>query len=315
MIKKFLVAASVVFACFSAQSRTDISFIWPYSPSHGATPVFFPVLTEANNLQDKYNFVFESRPGADGLVAIQHMNTGAATRVVAVAPGFVDLAIQGRINESDYNFLVGFGDMCFAVWMKNADPVRGFDSIRNQGEITVGNVGWGNASHLVALSVAEKYNMKVRNVVFKSTREGLINLAQGGGVTLVLDKLDAFNDLQDRAVVQARPAAVTCNWRSKLWPNTKTLAEQGIAARGPWIILISNKSMPADVQKDITSILNQAIVKVGAERIMDLSNLDPLVFHKNKSVEEFYHERATLQKNLLKKYQSTIDADRGTTNK
>ena len=313
MIRKFLAATFVAIIGLSAQARTDINFIWPYAPSHGATPVFFPVLAEANNMQDKYSFVFESRPGADGLIAINHMNTQPANRVVVIAPGFVDLALQGKINEGDYNHLVGFGDMCFAVWMKNADPSKGFESIKDQGEITIGNVGWGNGSHLIALSVAEKYNMKVRNVVFKSNREGLVNLAQGGGVTLVVDKLDAFNDLRDKATVQANPAAVTCTQRVKAWPNTKTLAEQGIQAKAPWLIVSANKAMPADVQREITEILNQAISKVGSDKIMELSNLHPVVFHKNKNVDDFYKERATLQKTLLKKYQPIIDADRGVT--
>jgi tripartite-type tricarboxylate transporter receptor subunit TctC len=313
MIRSILVALISGLLSVAAQSQIAINFVWPYAPSHGATPVFFPVLAEANNLQDKYNFIFESRPGADGLIAINHMNTQPAHRVVVIAPGFVDLSTQGKINEGDYSHLVGFGDMCFAVWMKNADPVKGFDSIKDQGEITIGNVGWGNGSHLIALSVAEKYNMKVRNVVFKSNREGLVNLAQGGGVTLVVDKLDAFNDLRDRASVQANPAAVTCGQRVKAWPNTKTLAEQGIQAKAPWLIVSANKAMPAEIQRDITDILNQAIVKVGSDKIMELSNLHPVVFHKNKSVDDFYKERATLQKILLKKYQPIIDADRGVT--
>jgi tripartite-type tricarboxylate transporter receptor subunit TctC len=119
--------------------------------------------------------------------------------------------------------------------------------------------------------------------------------------------------LRDRASVQANPAAVTCGQRVKAWPNTKTLAEQGIQAKAPWLIVSANKAMPAEIQRDITDILNQAIVKVGSDKIMELSNLHPVVFHKNKSVDDFYKERATLQKILLKKYQPIIDADRGVT--
>ena len=126
MIRSILVALIGGLLSVAAQSQLAINFVWPYAPSHGATPVFFPVLAEANNLQDKYNFIFESRPGADGLIAINHMNTQPAHRVVVIAPGFVDLSMQGKINEGDYSHLVGFGDMCFAVWMKNADPVKGF---------------------------------------------------------------------------------------------------------------------------------------------------------------------------------------------
>lgn len=315
MIKSILVALISGLLAASVQARINISLAWPYSPSHGATPIMYALVEEANKLQNNYNFVFEPKPGADGLVAIQYMNQSPSNRLSVIAAGFVDLAMQGKVVESDYEHLVGLGDMCFAVWMKNADPVQGFDSIKNQGEITIGNVAWGNASHLIALTVAEKYNMKVRNIVFKSNREGLLNLAQDGGVTMVVDKSDAFNDLKSQARTQAYPAATTCNQRMSQWPNTKTLKEQGINAIAPWLIITSNKQMPNTVQSEVGNFLNQALTNLGSNKIMEIASLHSVVFFKNKNVNDFYNERASLQKILITKFRPIIDADRGVASK
>jgi tripartite-type tricarboxylate transporter receptor subunit TctC len=311
MIRSILVAVISGLLAASVQARTNISLAWPYSPAHGATPAMYALVEEANKLQDKYEFVFESKPGADGLIAIQHMNQSPSNRLSVIAAGFVDLVMQGKVVESNHTHLVGLGDMCFAVWMKNANPTVGFESIKTQGEITIGNVAWGNASHLIALIVAEKYNMKVRNIVFKSNREALLNLAQDGGVTLVVDTPNAFDDFKLQARVQAYPAAVTCGHRLLQWPNTKTLKEQGINAIAPWLIITSNKDMPTATQSEISALLNQSLINIGSNKIMEISNLHPVVFHKNKNVNDFYNERASQQKMLITKFRPTIDADRG----
>ena len=311
MIKNLLIAITLAMISVSSSAQQTISIAWPYSMSHGATALMIPLLEDANRSQNQYNFILESRPGANGQLALGHMNQLPALRMAVIAPAFVQLAVDGKIREDDYRYLVGLGEMCFAVWMKNADAVRGFDSIKNQGEITVGNVGWGNASHLIALDVAEKYNMKVRNIVFKSNREGLFNLAQDGGVTLVVDRPDAFDDLRSHARTQAYPAAITCGQRVTRWPNTKTLKEQGINAVSPWLVIVANKEMPADTQNAITAVINRALIKLGEEKILEISSLHPVVFQKNKDVEVFYKTKATAQKTLLQKYQSVIDTDRG----
>jgi hypothetical protein len=89
------------------------------------------------------------------------------------------------------------------------------------------------------------------------------------------------------------------------------MAEQGITTSGPWHIIIANKEMPAETQQSITSILNRALVALGEDKILEISNLHPLVFQKNKDVDAYYKKKSTAQKELLKKYQPIIDADRG----
>jgi len=311
MIKKCLVVVATAMTFISASAQQTISIAWPYSMSHGTTALMFPLLEEANRSQNQYNFILESKPGAQGLLAMGHMNQQPATRMAVIAPDFVQLAYDGKIREDDYRYLVGLGDFCFAIWNKYSDSEKGLAGLKGTGEIVLANVGWGNAGHLVALEIATKYNLTVRNVIFKSNFEGLVNLTQNGGVTQVQESVKAFDSVKSQALTPAKPLAVTCSTRRKEMPNVKTMIEQGITTSGPWHIIITSKEMPADTQKEITAVINRALITLGEEKILEVSNLHPVVFQKNKDVEVYYKTKATAQKALLQKYQSVIDADRG----
>lgn len=311
MIKNFLMAITLAMVSVSSSAQQTISIAWPYGMSHGTTALMFPLLEEANRSQNQYNFILESKPGAQGQLALSHMNQLPASRMAVIAPDFVQLAHDGKIREDDYKYLVGLGDFCFAIWNKYSDSEKGLAGLKGTGEIVLANVGWGNAGHLVALEIASKYNLTVKNVVFKSNFEGLVNLTQNGGVTQVQESVKAFDSVKSQALTPARPLAVTCSTRRKEMPNVKTMAEQGITTSGPWHIIVASKDMPADTQKAITAVINRALITLGEEKILEISNLHPLVFQKNKDVDAYYKIKSTAQKALLQKYQSIIDADRG----
>ena len=311
MIKKCLVVVATAMTFISASAQQTVSIAWPYSMSHGTTALMFPLLEEANRSQNQYNFILESKPGAQGQIALDYMNQQSSSRMAVIAPDFVQLSYENKLKEDDYRYLVGLGDFCFAIWNKYSDSERGLAGLKNTGEIVLGNVGWGNAGHLVALEIATKYNLTVRNIVFKSNFEGLVNLTQNGGITQVQESVKAFDGLKSQAVVPAKPLAVTCSTRRKEMPNVKTMAEQGITTSGPWHIIVTNKDMPIETQKVVTGILNRALVTLGEDKILEVSNLHPLVFQKNKDVEAYYKAKSTAHKALLQKYQSIIDADRG----
>ena len=310
MIKKLLVVVALAATYVSAFAQQTISIVWPYSMSHGTTALMFPLLEEANRSQNQYNFILESKPGAQGLIALDYMNQQPTSRLAVIAPDFVQLAFDNKIKEEDYRYLVGLGDFCFAIWNKHSTPEQGLAGLRGTGEIVLGNVGWGNAGHLVALEIASKYDLKVRNVVFKSNFEVLVNLTQNGGVTQVQESVKAFDSLKSRAIVEAKPLAITCSARRKEMPHVRTMAEQGITSSAPWHVVISNKEMPTDVQKTLTDIINRALLALGEDRILEISNLHPIIFQKNKDVNEYYKNKSTAQKALLKKYQAIIEEDR-----
>lgn len=314
MLHKITAIVLTMAVCFSAAAKTTITLVYPFAPNHGITPVFYPMLEEANKMQDKYEFVFEPKPGGLGIVALNYMNQNPANRIAVIAPEFIDNIDSGRLVQSDYVHVIGMGDMCMGVFNSGGDERIGFSSLRGTPEIVVGTLGWGNGAHLIGLSVGEKIGIPVRNIIFKSNQEALINLGQGGGVTFVFNRVDAFDSIRAQSKIQAKILGVSCTKRVQSIPHVKTLAEQGITAPAPWVIVTSNKDMPANIRTDIANILNRALTIIGEDRVWELSSLQPLVF-SNRKLDDYYTQKVTAQRALLKKFQSAIDADKGTSAK
>ena len=311
-MKKIVLALALASAVISSWAKPIISIVYPYSASHGTAPVFHPMVEELNKIQNKYTFVFEVRPGGDGLIALNYMNQSPATRVSIIYSAFVENIDSNKIQESDYVHIAGMGNMCMALFSKTGDESKGIASISKIDSIVIGGVGFGTTSHLSGLNVGEKLGIPVRNIAFRSNREGLLNLAQDGGVNFVIDRVDAWNDLGKQSKVQPKILGVTCDNRIKSIPHVKTMAEQGIVAPAPWIAITSNKDMPIAVRDDISGYLDQALLNIGAQRVWELSSLEPLVFSK-KDVKEFVRQKILIQRELNKKYKAAIDADRGIT--
>lgn len=313
-MKQLLQLALGLLLATAAVAKETISIVFPFAPTHGITPVFYPMVEEANRLQNRYHFVFEPKPGGVGIIALNHMAAGPASRVAVITPEFVENAMEGKIKESNYQHVMGMGDMCMAVFNKHGNESQGFASLRGTGEMILGSPGWGNAAHLVGLEIGEKFGLAVRKVIFRSNNEALLNLAQDGGVTQVFNRIDAFDELKSKAKVQARILGVSCRQRIGSLPHVKTLREQGITAPNPWVIITSSQDMPGQVRSDIADILNRALMIIGEQRVWELSSLQPLVF-SGTDVNEYYQQRAAIQRNLLRKYRSAIDTDRGSTQK
>jgi hypothetical protein len=67
-----------------------------------------------------------------------------------------------------------------------------------------------------------------------------------------------------------------------------------------------NKEMPVAKQKELGTILNQAMLSVGSTIIMDISGFYPPVFD-NVPVSKYHNERVMLFKEALTRHQADIN--------
>lgn len=313
MIKKLVAVAIALAASVSVYARETIGISFPYAPTHSITPLFFPLIEGMNAKQDKYHFVLESKPGANGLIALRHMDQSPNNRVAVIAAAFVDNVDEGKIRESDYVHIVGLGDMCQSIAFRDGNEKVGIKSLQgNVKEITLGGVGWGNSSHLVGLNIGEMLNVPVRNIVFKSNREGLMNMFNDDGVNYVFDGTANIRAVPPQAKVTPKILAVACSKRLPEIPHVKTLTEQGITAPGPWAAITTNRQMSDSRRQEITMLIENELKNIGEDKVQKLSTLKPLVFTK-QSVDSFYEKKSSTARAHLSRYRNKINADRGTT--
>ena len=286
-------ASLIIGALFSLNvyAQETVRIYTPYSPSHSGTPAMLRIIDEANKSQNIYKFILEFKPGGNQVIALKAMDENS---LAIIAPAFVENVNKGAVKEQDYIPIHSIGDACWAVITNG--PIKGVK------EITVGGVGFGNAAHLTALALGEKYKFSVRYIVFKSNNDALVNMAGNNGITMVVDRYEAYESMKTKNP-KLEAFAASCPTRLVQAPKLKTLKEYGIDAPYVFNITVAHKDMNSAKRQVIAIILNDAQNKIGADEIFKISGMKiPAV-----APQEFYTRSVNTVRNLQSKYRKEIE--------
>jgi hypothetical protein len=283
--------AVLAMLCMNVFAGETIKIYSPYSPSHSATPAMFKIIDEANKAQNIYTFVLEFRPGGNQVIALKALDENS---LAIIAPAFVENVNAGMVKESDYIPIHTLGDACWAVITNGP--------INANKELTVGGVGFGNAAHLTALALGEKYKFSTKYIVFKSNNDALINMAGNNGIFMVIDRYDSYESMKTKNQ-NLQAFAASCPTRLPEAPNMKTLKELGIDAPYVFNITVAHVSMSTARRETIRTILNNAQKKIGADEIYKISGMKV----PKESPEVFYNKSVKLVRTLQEKYRAEIE--------
>lgn len=271
-----------------------------------STP-YIKMLEVANQIQNKYEFILEFKPGANGVIAIKTMDASPQNRLATTAPAFVENARVGQINESDYVPIATQGDACWAVITNVGDTKQGIASLKGQKEITVGGTGYGNAAHLTALIIGEKYGFNVRYIVYKANYDALVNMASGEPINFVLERVSNYQTFKAKNP-KLQILGINCPTRNLLMPQVKTLREQGFNTPTIFLSTIANIKMPEAKRQEIKRILEEAQEKLGAKYISETSDMNPPQFNKPPmSAQDFFNMRVVQMKALTHRFEKQIN--------
>lgn len=271
---------------------------------------YLKTLEIANRSQNKYEFVMELKPGANGALALKAMDQNPQNRIATVAPAFVENAKQGLINEADYAPIAAQGDACWAVITNVGDTAKGIESLRGVKEITVGGTGYGNAAHITAIILGEKYGFKVRYIVYKSNFDALVNMAGGQPINMVVERVQNYQTFKEKNP-SLQVLGINCPKRSALMPNIKTLREQGVVTPTIFMATVANVKMPKEKRDEISKILINAQAEMGEKHLLESADMFAPQFNRPAvSVEEFFTKRVSQMHYLTTKYKEQIDEAR-----
>lgn len=301
-MKLLLIAVSLLFGM--AQAKEVIAIQSPYSASHSGTPAMQKILNEANQMQDKFHFILEFRPGGEQLLAVKALDDSPQSRLAIIAPKFVEHTRAGRLSLLDYHPVHALGDACWAVITNVGDSKAGIESLRGLKTITVGGVGVGNATHLTSLQLGQRFGMQIQYVPFRSNFDALVLMTGDGSINLVIDRVVNFQQFKEKNS-NLKILAMSCSSRHPSMPDVPTLKEQGVLAPLIFNITVAHKSMDQKRRSDIAKILQTATEKIGIGEIQRLSDMTPPAF-AGTSLETYFANSIKLVDSLLQKYQHEI---------
>jgi tripartite-type tricarboxylate transporter receptor subunit TctC len=285
-------------------SAETITIASPYSASHSGTPAMQKIINTANTTQKKYNFILEFKPGGEQIIAVKYMDEQPNSRLAIVAPKFVEHVKSGRLKKDDYVPVHALGDACWAVITNTGTVQTGLNSLQGLQELVVGGVGIGNAAHLTSLELGEKFGFQVRYIPFKSNFDALVLLISNQGINMVLERVVSFQQYRNKNN-NLNVVAMSCPKRHPDLPQVLTLSEQGIKAPYVFNITMASQNMPEPKRSELSKILNQATVTVGANEIFKSSDMSPPIFN-NQSLMEYYNQRFNFMLEMLKKHENKL---------
>lgn len=312
-MKKILAILAFFCGVGTAAATENIIIVSPYGAGHGGTAAEYRIIDRANALQQRYRFTLEFKPGAQQTLSLRETDREPQRRLAIVAASIVENTRSGAVNVRDYVPVSALGEACWAVVSNLGNSIRGLDSIRESGplnkEITVGGVAFGNAAHLTALEIAQRYNLAVRYVVFRSNTEAMIQGMVGSdSINLVIVPLKDFENFRNKQP-RLNVLAASCPTRLPQLPQIKTLQEQGITAPYIFNAIVAHRSMETARRDDIAQILNQALREVGEKAIQDSSDMKPPTL-RGLDLSAWFDSTYRTVDRLLDKHAKSIDLNR-----
>lgn len=266
-MKKLLTAVVLTMAALTANAKETIQIIYGFGAADNSTNYARNMAQEANKIQNKYNFVFDVKPGGGQVVAFNYVKNTPGT--IFMTSGAYWLRPNFYPNASyDVNEFRTIMTQCSVPFAVASRKYTSWRTVPKDQPITIATSGLGVVSHLVALQIQKMYpNSTI--VPFKSTAEALV-ATMGSQVDLAVGFVGDIEKYTQDGVSEKLSILGTTG--PKYVGNYPNLASQGFPValakmNTPYNLMVP-RSFPEDKANEIRKIL------IAAEN--------------NKSVRDFY---------------------------
>ncbi len=172
---KKLLAILLSAVAFTASARENITIFYAWGPGDSVANYHRTMAAEANKIQDKYNFIFDTKPGAGGAIASNHVLT-TPNSVLAHSTAFF---VRPVVFPNESYDLTKFKEQyvhCMAPMAVTSTKYKTAKEVPNNA--SVGISGLGVTTHLAALELKKRY--PALNIVpFKSTNDSMLSMVSG----------------------------------------------------------------------------------------------------------------------------------------
>ena len=173
-MKKFITLLTLLMLGTLAQAQEKITILYAFSPSD-TTGNFSRILSaEANKLQNKYEFIYDAKPGAGGTIATNE----ALNRPNTILHHSTAFFVRPNIFPKESWDLGSFREQfvyCVAPMVVAGSTVTNWREVAEKKSVTIGISGLGVTTHLMAVQLQKKYpNLVI--IPFKSTTDAMLSM-------------------------------------------------------------------------------------------------------------------------------------------
>ena len=174
---KKLLALLLAISAFAASAKEVVTIYYAFSPADSVANYGRTIADEANRLQDKYTFLFDTKPGAGNAIAANHVKNNANAILFTSSAFFIrpNLYPNESYNLADFREIMPF---CYGPMAVTSFKYKTWNEVPKDKPLNIGISGLGATSHLISLQVISKYP-DMQPIPFKSPSESMIGMVSG----------------------------------------------------------------------------------------------------------------------------------------
>lgn len=174
---KTILAILLLTIALASQAKETITIFYAWGPGDSVANYHRTLANESNKIQDNYVFVFDTKPGAGGAIASNHV-LREPNAILAHSTAFF---VRPNVYPNESYDLGLFKEQyvhCMAPMAVTSSKFKNWKSVPADAKVSVGISGLGVTTHLAALQLQQKYpNMNI--VPFKSTNDSMLSMVSG----------------------------------------------------------------------------------------------------------------------------------------
>jgi tripartite-type tricarboxylate transporter receptor subunit TctC len=292
-MKKFLFA--LLFVAGLAQAQQQVPSAWAFNIANVQGSYYRALLEQANQNQNKYQFVPEHKPGAGGSIAAGYVL--GQERMILLGTATAYFVRPYLYNNAGYTF-----DQFKPVYLIANSPValtsrnKDLRTILAQDRIAIGTAGPGSGTHLYAIKFKDRHPDKnVVIVPYKSSTEAVQDVL-GGHIDLT------YEFLGDAEAKGVRILGTTGRNKIKDYPQLKDMGyPDAVDFIGIYHILVK-KTVSDEVVRELRTIFAEAERSVKFQELYRSDYSFKPMLKTDKEYNDWYND-------MIKSYRALITRD------
>lgn len=252
-----------------------VTIVYPYAPG-SASDTMTRLLADAMAKRLGQPFIVESKPGAGGSIATEHVVRAAPDGYTLLLSASGTIAVNPHIYKLRYNPLDDLAHISIAVevpfvFVVNKDyPAQTYAAFKaldksKPGGLTSANAGLGTQAHLTQAAFAKRAGLDLSIIGYKGAAPA-VNDILGGHVDSMMD--NAASQIPYVTSGKTTALFVTSDYRFSGYPQVPTAKELGITGLVPagWFGLAAPKGTPPAVQEKLQGALAASLKDPDTQR-------------------------------------------------
>jgi len=270
----------------SAFPNQPVRLLLPQGPGSGGDTVA-RLLADVVSRELGQPLVLESRPGANGLVAIGALKQARADGHTLLLSGVSQLSFNPHLYPNlpydparDFTYVAPVTDTPFVLIASRRSGVATVQDFVSQararpGEVTYASAGIGNSTHLAAEMIADRAGLRLSHVPYSGSGPALTSVVAGQTDAMVSVLGIALPHIAAGAVA---PLAVVAERRVPQLPGVPTQREAGLdtPVMPGWFAVLGPAGMPAATVEVLNAAFRRALEDASVRRRLEENTLEPL---------------------------------------